>query len=157
MISYEKIRQSFQSWNLTIAILYIMNAIIFTFSLFGGAITKVAMEKQPSLYEIFDESTMESLRLSTSPFALFTFGLGLIITIIIVVLAFINRSRAQKKQDDKISYLVYYIGIGWAIASVGLELIMLGRILPLSPFWLLLFGFFHVFTLRKAQLLKEKE
>ncbi|MFC5631069.1 MULTISPECIES: hypothetical protein [Streptococcus] len=156
MISYEKVRQSFTTWNTVIGILYILNAVLFLFSLLGGLMSKLAMEKQPEIYASLDEITLEALRQSTTPFAFFTFGLGIVITIVIATLALINRSKANKELDDKISYTVYYIGIGWAIISVVLEFLLLGTISLLAPVWLLLFGFFHVFTLRKAQTLKEK-
>ncbi|MGT2829123.1 hypothetical protein AB6M97_00925 [Streptococcus hillyeri] len=157
MISYEKVRQSFKTWNTTIGVLYILNAVLFLFSLLGGAVNKIMLEKQPEVYASLDEITLEALHLSTTPFALFTFGLGLIVTIVIAVLALINRSKANKNLDSQISYTVYYIGIGWAVISVILEFLMLGTLSLLSPIWVLLFGFFHVFTLRKAQTLKEKE
>lgn len=157
MISYEKVRQSFKTWNTTIAVLYILNAVLFLFSLLGGAINKIAMEQQPELYASFDDATLEILRQSTTPFSFFTFGLGLVVTITIVVLAFINRNKAAKGLDKQISYTVYYLGIGWAISSIILEFLMLGTLSSLSPIWLLLFGFFHIFTLRKAQILKERD
>lgn len=157
MISYEKVRQSFKSWNTAIGILYVLNAVLFLFSLLGGVMNKFMMEKQPDIYASLDDVTLEALRLSTTPFAFFTFGLGLVVTIVIAVLALINRSRANKNLDDRISFTVYYIGIGWAIISIILEFLMIGTLSLSSPVWLLLFGFFHVFTLRKAQTLKEKE
>ena len=156
MTPYSDLRQLFARRNLTIAIFYILNASLFLFILLGSFVVKIALQNPSALLPNFSGEDLTLMQTVTSPFGFFTFGTGFVVTTLIVILAFINRSRALKKLDDKISYLVYYLGIFWAIASIILEILLLGRLSPSSPFYLLIFGFLHLFTLRKAQFLKEK-
>lgn len=155
MISYETVRRQFKGLNITIGILYALNAFFALLAIIGAFGADLVLNT-PEVVAQYTPEQLAAVELSSTPFAKFVFVLMLVMTIVISVLAFINNNRASKQNDDKISYLVYYIGIAWAILSVVLEFLILGRIALLAPVYMLIFGFLHVFTLRKAQTLKEK-
>lgn len=157
MISYEKVRQSFKTWTTTLGVLYLMNAALFLFVTLGAVLNRVILEKQPELYASFNAQELALLKASSTPIVIFSFAVGLIATLIIGILALINRRKATKQLDQDINLMVYYLAIGWAIVSIALEYFSLGSIALLSPIYLLLFGFANLFTLRKAQILREKE
>lgn len=157
MISYEKIRQSFQKWTSILSILYFVNAFIFLLTTLGSLSNKLILEKQPDILSTLGQEKLALLKMITTPFALGTFILGLIITLIIGILSLINRGYAKRKQDKNINISIYYIAITWAILSVFLEFLYLGTIAPSSPITMLFFGFANLFTLNKGLLLKEQD
>lgn len=156
MISYEKVRSSFKTWTTTLGVLYLLNAALFLFVTLGSLINRIMLEKHPELYSHFSSQDIALLKATSTPAVIITVGIGTVVTLIIGILALINRRRASKQLDHKISSAVYYIAIGWAILSIALEFFSFGAVALLSPLYLLLFGFSNLFTLRKAQLLREK-
>lgn len=155
MVSYDLIREQFKRFTLAIGILYTINA-GFAFLAIIGAFSARTVLNTPELSKQLTAAQLASLETASTPVAQAVIILTFVMTALIAALAFINRQKLRKQGDQAISYIVYYIGIFWAIASVLLEVLMLGGTSMGSIIIMLIFGFLHIFTLHRAQQLKEK-
>lgn len=157
MTSYDNIRQSFVTWTERLSIFYFINAFGFLITSLGSLSNKLILEKQPELLAQFGESELQLLKQAATPIALVTFTLGFFTTLTIAILLLYTRQKARLKQDKHINIAVFYIAIIWSILSIPLEILYLGTLSLLSPIFMLIFGFSNLFTLHKAQLLRDKE
>lgn len=149
MISYEKVRQSLKTLNMTVIVLNIIGLV---FSVIGFVSLYFAFNNE-DIKATLPPEQLDILKESLSPFNIFMIVLSLGLTIAIIVLALQNRSKIA--QDLEINYMPYFLGLG----SILLSIVQMF----LSQFSLISFAInlalasLYFFSYLKAKTLNEKE
>ncbi|MGT2809057.1 hypothetical protein DIX60_08660 [Streptococcus iniae] len=149
MISYEKVRQSLKTLNMTVIVLNIIGLV---FSVIGIASLYFTLNNEQFKATIPPEQ-LDVLKQSLSPFNIFMMVISLGLTIAIIVLAFQNRSKIA--QDLEINYMPYFLGLGSILLSI--VQMFLNQFSLISFAINLALASLYFFSYLKAKTLNEKE
>ncbi len=149
MISYEKVRQSLKTLNIFIIVL---NTIITIFSVIGLS-SIILFLRNDEFKAAMPADQLSIMEQTMTPFAIFISALAIILTIVIIVLAFLNQKKI--KTNQKVSILPYLLGFG--LVMVNLVSILLSQPTIISIVIQLIFLALYYFAFSKAKTLNNKE
>lgn len=149
MISYEKVRQSLKTLNMTIIVLNIIGLI---FSIIGIAFIYITLNNAQVKASMPAEQ-LTVLKQSFSPFNIFMMVISIGLAIAIISLAIMNHSKIAKELD--ISYMPYFLGL--ASCLIALVQMFLEEFNFFTFVIEIILVALYYFSYRKAKTLNEKE
>ncbi|AXQ77949.1 hypothetical protein DDV21_002115 [Streptococcus chenjunshii] len=115
MISYEKVRQTLRTLNITVLVLEFISVLLGILSFIGIFTLRANLENE-EVTSAYTAEQLEALRASITPFAIFISVVTFVISVAIIVLVFRNLSK--QKDGEEISYIPYFLGMGVTVFNI---------------------------------------